>query len=513
MKLHFALLGIAAAAVSLCKADVVRQSSSSETKPPGSPNEPAEIQACMAGQLKLSIAEANGTASFRCSTEFPELSPAYTGGRDQQVFFGSAPNELVDVLPSAKLEKTTIPVSASSVSTPASEHGTGSPAAPHPDVYTLTVPRLPSTIISLVFRCIPEIRTEAERQRAVLSKECQVIFTVASSAARPSVAARSALAASAIAGLLSMTAHSIPRLPAQPNASPLVIIAGDGGCLGPDYAALVVVILKQAPAEAGIGASTRKGNDKRPSRVVRQSFAISSCLMGSTMKLPLAPCLGAAAAIALCFREASAVRQATSHLQLGNESPENVSPTEQKVPTCDTQPVKLSISAANGTAAFKCAKDSELSPQYQQTGADQQVFIGETQKKLSEVLANATLKREPTIPETNKKNTMAMASSPAGSQETMYTLTVPELPEQEKSLIFKCTNKSEQTVNRQDENEVKTECIVTITVASSAAEKAFAVHSRNPGGVVPNWHSVAEVSFLSSSTKAGRTVSIAPQFF
>ncbi|PFH32972.1 SAG-related sequence SRS22I [Besnoitia besnoiti] len=224
------------------------------------------------------------------------------------------------------------------------------------------------------------------------------------------------------------------------------------------------------------------------------------------MKLSLA-CLGAAAAIALCFREASAVRQATSHSQM-----ESGSPTEQDgVPTCEKAELPLSISTANGTAAFKCAKDSQLSPVYQQNEADQQVYIGDSEKKLSEVLKGATLKEKSTAEDNVEKE--RVVSSPHAASQPVYSLSVAELPEQEKKIMFKCTKKTQEAEKRQPTEENNTVCTVTITVASSAAEKAFAVHSSNPGGVVPNWHSVAEVSFLSSSTKAGRTVSIAPQFF
>ncbi|PFH32971.1 SAG-related sequence [Besnoitia besnoiti] len=185
------------------------------------------------------------------------------------------------------------------------------------------------------------------------------------------------------------------------------------------------------------------------------------------MKLPLA-CLGAAAAIALCFREASAVRQATLHSQMENELPTD----QDGVPTCEKAELPLSISAAHGTAAFKCSKGHELSPDYKNDTAEQQVYIGDSEKKLSEVLKGATLKKVSTAQDNLAKEKV---TSPDAASQPVYSLTVDELPEQQKEIMFKCMNKTQETmqVDRQEAGENKTECTVTITVASSGTSTAF----------------------------------------
>ncbi|PFH32970.1 SAG-related sequence [Besnoitia besnoiti] len=187
--------------------------------------------------------------------------------------------------------------------------------------------------------------------------------------------------------------------------------------------------------------------------------------------------LGAAAAIALSLPGASAVRQAP------RQSPtENEASTEPKVPTCEKAELPLSISAANGTAAFRCHKELQLlSPEYRGAVEKQEVYVGNETKVLSTVLRNAKLeKREvPAAGEKNpSRNSEVGLNSP--SKENVYILTVPELPTEETKISFKCQAASpgehEKVQNSPREeggnNPSPKECKVTVTVASSAGASA-----------------------------------------
>ncbi|PFH32966.1 hypothetical protein BESB_081650 [Besnoitia besnoiti] len=176
--------------------------------------------------------------------------------------------------------------------------------------------------------------------------------------------------------------------------------------------------------------------------------------------------LGIAAAVALSIQQATALSAARD----GTHTDTTDTTTTTQPATCETGPLALTISEADGKASFKCsAKLPVLEPQF---ASEAQLVIHDGRNmKLSEIIPGATLQQD-TSP--TKPKTTASQTNSETTEQTTYTLHVPVLPDVEKVVGFKCTSMEEDPSTAKTESEAKnTSCEITITVASSGMSAAF----------------------------------------
>ncbi|PFH32968.1 hypothetical protein BESB_081670 [Besnoitia besnoiti] len=205
MKLPIASLGAAAAALLSLQAASATPTSTGAPTDTGSSNLLKDVAICSSGQLKLSVSAPNGAAAFRCSADFPDLSPDFaTSAQEQKVLLGGQEKLLREIVSGATLEQKKVPLTGAN---PATKEQDQSPTT-NENVYVLTVPKLPPETTAVTLKCIK--KSGGPQALASTTGSCEVLITVASSAS--SAALQPALAA--VVGLLSLGTTAVLQLAA-----------------------------------------------------------------------------------------------------------------------------------------------------------------------------------------------------------------------------------------------------------------------------------------------------------
>lgn len=149
----------------------------------------------------------------------------------------------------------------------------------------------------------------------------------------------------------------------------------------------------------------------------------------------------------------------------------------------------LAIKVPGETASFRCGQDAVLAPEFAAT--DMKAYTSptaETPVVLTSIVPKATFTKTPAAPSVPGENGKQDGASP--TTDATYHLNAPELPAEEKVVVFKCMKKSAGGGQAADSGTKRNgaegtsptpsepACVMTINVAKSAASKKLNLRRR-----------------------------------
>lgn len=196
------------------------------------------------------------------------------------------------------------------------------------------------------------------------------------------------------------------------------------------------------------------------------------------MRLRLA-CVAVAVALVLLLGHgtASALRSDSDHAVRAME----VDAAQAAV--CTEGQQVLAIKAANESASFRCGPDLILYPTFQETRMQAYVSADSTKAVLlTDIVPNAKFTQSTATQSPEGAGSSPGARSGPGGPDASgsvkvvtYHLTAPELPAEDKTVVFKCSKNTSEGNPAQRTGEAQPQasegCVVVINVAKSAASK------------------------------------------